>query len=169
MDNGLKYSVFETQAGWVGALGSRQGLRRLTLPQDSASEACVELGEELALAVSSPEFFADLIGRLKRYFEGEDVNFPDKLDLSGASPFQCRVWAAAMSIPYGETRGYRWVAREAGRPLGARAAGQAMGRNPVPIIIPCHRVVASGGKLGGFGGGLEMKKYLLALEAGDRF
>ena len=169
MASDLKYAVFETCAGWVGVLGSRLGLRRLTLPLDSASEACVELGGELSLAVSSPDFFSDVTGRLKRYFEGEKITFPDKLDLSGASPFKRLVWAEARRIPYAETRSYRWVARGMGRPLAARAVGQAMGRNPVPIIIPCHRVVASGSKLGGFGGGLEMKKYLLALEAGHKF
>ena len=165
MASSLKYAIFETRAGWVGALGSEKGLRRLTLPQNSPEEARLELGEELTLALSSPQFFEDLTSRLKQYFVGEEVAFPDRLDLSWATPFQIRAWEVARRIPYGETRSYRWVANEMGKPQGARAVGQAMGRNPVPIIIPCHRVVASGGGLGGFGGGLEMKKRLLALEA----
>jgi len=167
--SGLRHAVFLTDAGWVGLLSSGQGLRRLTLPKSSAGEAYLELGGELAESPSSPRFFEGLIERLRRYFAGEKVTFPDILDLSGASPFQRRVFEVTRRIPYGETRSYRWVAREAGKPLAARAVGQAMGSNPVPIIIPCHRVTSSGGGLGGFGGGLEMKRYLLALEAGGNF
>ncbi|GAI87660.1 unnamed protein product, partial [marine sediment metagenome] len=74
-------------------------------------------------------------------------------------------WEETRLIPYGETRSYAWVAKQVGKPKAARAVGQAMGSNPLPIIIPCHRVITSNGKLGGFGGGLEMKRQLLSLEA----
>ena len=163
----LRYTIFDTDAGWVGVLGSSWGLRRLTLPQRSSDEAHLFLGDGVNYATSSPSFYEDLIGRLKGYFAGQKTTFPDKLDLSPASAFQLRVWEATRLIPCGKTQSYLWVARIMGKPRAVRAVGQALGRNPLPIIIPCHRVVALGGKLGGFGGGLEMKKYLLALEAKD--
>ncbi len=93
------------------------------------------------------------------------ASFPDELDLSTATPFQRQVWEKTRLIPYGETRSYSWVAEQIGKPGAARAVGQALGRNPLPIIIPCHRVVASDGKLCGFAGGLGMKRRLLSLEA----
>lgn len=102
--------------------------------------------------------------QLTAYFIGCPVYFPDELDLSRATPFQRRVWQAARLIPYGQTRSYAWVAGQAGAPLAARAVGQALGMNPLPVIIPCHRVLASDGAMGGFTGGLEMKQRLLALE-----
>ena len=103
--------------------------------------------------------------RLMVYFSGQRETFPDELDLSVATPFQREVWKATKLIPHGETRSYLWVAKQIKRPEAARAVGQALGRNPLPVIIPCHRVIASDGQLGGFSDGLEMKRYLLCLEA----
>ena len=162
MGEELKYTIFSTSAGWVGVLGSSKGLRRLTLPQRSQDEAYLLLGREARDAQPSP--FEDLSNRLIRYFDGDEVSFPDELDLSG-TPFELEVWRVVRLIPYGETQSYKWVAKMVGRPGAARAVGGALGRNPLPIIIPCHRVVASDGGLGGFGGGLEMKRHLLSLEA----
>ncbi len=103
--------------------------------------------------------------RLKGYFSGHKVAFPDELDLSGATAFQCEVWRITRLIPYGETRSYAWVAGQIKRLEAVRAVGQSLGKNPLPVVIPCHRVVASDGKLGGFSGGVEMKRQLLCLEA----
>ncbi|MDP6647629.1 MAG: MGMT family protein [Dehalococcoidales bacterium] len=111
-----------------------------------------------------PRRDADLNKRLTPYFTGVQVAFPDKFDLGTATLFQRRVWETTQLIPYGETRSYRWVAERMGQPAAARAVGQALAKNPLPIIIPCHRVVTNNGKLGGFSGGLEMKRYLLRLE-----
>jgi methylated-DNA-[protein]-cysteine S-methyltransferase len=102
--------------------------------------------------------------RLASYFAGHKVDFPDRLDLSAAYDFQREVWEATRLIPYGETRSYSWVAAQIEKPKAVRAVGQALGRNPLPVIIPCHRVLASDGALGGFGGGLVMKRFLLNLE-----
>ena len=146
-------------------LASANGLMATTLPQSSAGEASRLLGIGVNQAVFSSEPFADLVERFEVYFTGEKVNFPDELDLSGATPFQRRVWESTRLIPYGETRSYLWVARQIGKPGAARAVGQALGKNPLSIIVPCHRVIASDGGLGGFGGGVEMKKYLLRLES----
>ncbi|HJM36537.1 MAG: hypothetical protein CL877_04645 [Dehalococcoidales bacterium] len=106
----------------------------------------------------------DLIKRLNPCFSGVQVAFPDELDLGTATLFQRRVWETTQLIPYGETRSYRWVAEHMGQPTAARAVGQALAKNPLPIIIPCHRVVTNNGKLGGFSGGPKMKRYLLRLE-----
>jgi methylated-DNA-[protein]-cysteine S-methyltransferase len=103
--------------------------------------------------------------RFKTYFKGGKMAFPDQLDLSGATPFQRKVWEITRLIPYGETRSYTWVAEQVNKPRAARAVGQALARNPLPIIIPCHRVVTIEGKLGGFSGGVEIKKRLLNLES----
>lgn len=157
------YVVFKTAVGWVGILGSSAGLRRTTLPQPSEAQALAAL-EINDAATPSKKYFKDLIKRFLDYFEGRLADFPDKLDLSEATSFQRAVWQATWRIPYRQTRSYAWVARQTGLAGAARAAGQALSKNPMPIIIPCHRVVRSDGTLGGFTGGLKMKKRLLALE-----
>ncbi len=164
MNRYMFYTTFATSAGWIGILGSTGGLRRATLPQSSESEARRLLGEGMSHAASSPQRFEDLTERLRAYFDGHEVNFPDKLDLSGATPFQQEVWQAARLISYGKTRSYAWVAVKVGDARAARAVGQALGRNPLPVIIPCHRVLAADGGLGGFSGGIEVKRFLLSLE-----
>jgi len=165
MSGKAKYIIFKTDTGWVGILASSRGLLAVTLPQPSAEAARQLLGTRVNAATWAPDGFSDLIQRLQAYYRGRRVSFADKLDLTGATPFQRAVWTAAQHIPYGETRSYRWVAERIGKPQAARAVGQALGRNPLAIIVPCHRVVASDGGLGGFGGGLKMKQYLLWLEA----
>lgn len=165
MSGELKYVTFNTDRGWVGVLASAKGLLGTTLPQPSAQEASRLLGNSLSEAIWSPQRFDDLAERLKVYFSGGKVTFSDELDLSAATPFQRQVWDITRLIPYGETRNYLWVAEQIKRPRAARAVGQALSRNPLPIIVPCHRVVASSGKLSGFSGGLEMKRELLWLEA----
>lgn len=159
----LRYTTFDTNMGWVGILGSATGLQGTTLPQPSSQEAQHLLGDtnDATWALHS---FDNLIQRCRIYFGGHRVTFPDQLDLSGATTFQRQVWEITRLIPYGETRSYAWVAEQIGQPRAVRAVGQALGKNPLPIIIPCHRVIASDGKLGGFSGGVEMKKRLLSLE-----
>ena len=102
--------------------------------------------------------------QLEEYFGGRRKRFDLELDFAG-TPFQCRVWRALLTIPYGETRTYAGIARQIGNPTAVRAVGAANGRNPISIVVPCHRVLGSTGKLTGFAGGLDAKAYLLALEA----
>jgi O-6-methylguanine DNA methyltransferase len=97
------------------------------------------------------------------YLEGKRTDFDLELDPRGTD-FQLRVWSALREIPYGETRSYAQVARQIGHPRAVRAVGTANGANPLSLVVPCHRVIASGGKLGGYGGGLELKRRLLAME-----
>jgi len=150
----------------VGLGGSESGLALLTLPKSSREAVLSEIKEFANDAVEDTSAFHDLTHRLQSYFDGEKASFPDSLDLSGATAFYQNVWNATRSIPYGETRTYAWVAQQIGNPRASRAVGGALARNPLPIIVPCHRVVASNGNLGGFGGGLALKKRLIELEAG---
>jgi len=167
----LRYSVFSTTLGWAGVLASQKGLLKLVLPQSSWRKA-VSLVEGFALRwhdrtlkKAEAGYFGDLPERIRDYLDGKPVVFHDKLDLSSASAFQRRVWEADRSIPYGETRTYSWVASRVGLPKAARAVGQALAKNPLPIIIPCHRVICSNGDLGGFSGGRDWKQRLLQIEA----
>jgi methylated-DNA-[protein]-cysteine S-methyltransferase len=107
--------------------------------------------------------FSEVIHQLTEYFARKRRRFSLSLRLGG-TPFQMAVWSALGKIPYGETRSYRDVARAIRRPLAMRAVGAANGNNPIPIIIPCHRVIGAHGDLVGFGGGLVLKKFLLELE-----
>jgi methylated-DNA-[protein]-cysteine S-methyltransferase len=105
----------------------------------------------------------EAIGQLREYFEGSRREFTVPLDFAGTD-FQKRVWRALLAIPYGETRTYREIAMAIEAPAAVRAVGAANGANPLPIIVPCHRVIGSSGKLVGYGGGLPLKKRLLELE-----
>ena len=161
----LTFAVCETCLGWTGVIGSANGLKKVILPLKSKEAVLGQISSYGCEAGNhDAACFAELTDRMKRYFDGEPVDFADKLDLAGTTRFQQRVWLTVRSIPRGETRSYGWVANQLGLPKAARAVGQALGRNPVPIVIPCHRVIASDGKLGGFGGGVEIKKLLLKLE-----
>jgi methylated-DNA-[protein]-cysteine S-methyltransferase len=116
-----------------------------------------------------PLVMKDAVGQLKEYFAGKRTEFDLPLELAGTD-FQREVWLALGEIPYGKTISYAELASMVGRPAAFRAVGQANGSNPIPIVLPCHRVIASGGKLGGYGGGLDMKRQLLSLEGlGDDF
>jgi methylated-DNA-[protein]-cysteine S-methyltransferase len=149
----------------VGILGSASGLRRTTLPQRTERAVYELLSDSLKNTTASPRRFADLIERYRAYFSGHRADFPDTLDLADATLFQRAVWQATRAIPYGQTRSYTWLAEQVGNAKATRAVGQTMARNLLPIIIPCHRVLAKNGGLGGFSGGLQVKKMLLRLEA----
>ncbi|MFB7605142.1 methylated-DNA--[protein]-cysteine S-methyltransferase [Streptomyces gardneri] len=112
-----------------------------------------------------PRPFGEAIHQLDAYFAGELTEFDLPLHLVG-TPFQLRVWEELCRIPYGETRTYGELAEALGNPTASRAVGLANGKNPVSIVVPCHRVVGAGGSLTGYGGGLDRKQRLLALEAG---
>lgn len=116
-------------------------------------------------ADSRHEVLVETERQLAEYFAGRRRVFSLSLDCEG-TPFQHEVWSALRTIPFGETRSYSQIARDIGRPEAVRAVGAANGRNPVPIVTPCHRVIGASGKLTGFGGGLEAKAWLLELEGG---
>ena len=124
------------------------------LPNDTASAG--RAGHD------APPVLNETATQLEEYFAGDRTEFDVPMELDGTA-FQNEVWAELSRIPYGETISYGELARRVGRPKGPRAVGQANGRNPIPIIVPCHRVLASSG-VGGYGGGLPMKRTLLAVE-----
>lgn len=166
----LVYDVFETPFGWMSALASPRGLRRTTLPQPSPDQSVsLLLGQDTDAAAHNPAHFDRLKSQLALYFNGTRLTPDDEpVDVDDASPFVRAAWDACRSIPIGETRSYKWLAARAGSPGAARAAGQCMARNRLPIVVPCHRVIASDGSLRGFGreaSQLDLKQRLLDLEA----
>jgi methylated-DNA-[protein]-cysteine S-methyltransferase len=160
----FRYTVVETKGGFIGLLASEEGLAAATLPCPTREDARRALGERAEGAVHVPSAFRETARRLRDYFEGVSVSFPETLDIAAGTLFQRGVWRVTAEIPWGETRSYGWIAARLGRPGAARAAGNALGRNPLPIFIPCHRVTSGDGTLGGFTGGLEHKRHLLGLE-----
>lgn len=159
----------QTAWGWVGMASSPNGLLALTLPKPT-QEGALEplLGRWREGRLHEDPRLDGLKTKLQRYFDGQQVLFDEPLDLRGTTAFQRRVWSAARDIPYGETRSYGQIARQAGSPGAARAVGQALAANPLPIVVPCHRVIGSDGNLRGFGGGLDLKRRLLKMEGARR-
>jgi methylated-DNA-[protein]-cysteine S-methyltransferase len=156
--------AIRTRLGWVAAAARDGRIVVLTLPGSSREAAARGLGIEADFRQAG-DLLRQLAEDLRHYFAGEPVDFGRyEADLAKQPRFRRRALTAARRIPRGQVRSYSWLAAAAGNPGAARAAGQAMARNPVPIIIPCHRVIAADGSLGGFGGGLEMKRRLLELE-----
>lgn len=153
-------------------MGSPVGILGIALPANSPELALERLWDKTRIASDSihevrETSFGTLPARLSAFMRGEKVDFPDAIDRRDWTDFRSRIWEATRSIPHGETRSYAWVAAMAGQPRAYRATGQALHHNPVPIIVPCHRVIGSAGSLIGFGGGLDLKSSLLALESGS--
>jgi methylated-DNA-[protein]-cysteine S-methyltransferase len=172
---GVISNVFKTPLGWVGVSVSDRGICGIVLPKKEKKTAEVELANaEYAMqktegtTASAHDILKKSTTLLQKYFSGKRTVFDLPLDTRSYTPFQQAVWRAALEIPSGETRSYAWIAKKIKNPRAVRAVGQALGANPIPIIIPCHRVISSVGTLGGFAGGLPMKKGLLELEAGSQ-
>jgi methylated-DNA-[protein]-cysteine S-methyltransferase len=166
-DNSLAYDVVESALGWVGILVSPRGLRRTSLPEPTVEGAMSALGPEVGRAAHDPGAVGPYVTEIAAYLRGEAVDLTRlPVDPHRGTDFFHRAWAACRAIPAGETRTYAWLAEAAGHPRAMRAAGQAMARNPLPLVVPCHRVVGSDGGLHGFGGsvGLPLKRRLLELE-----
>ena len=164
---GDKYHLVELSMGWMVLLAGEDGLKRASL-KPSPQEALEDLGTDLDGADDDPDAFTQVVDCLHRYAGGDMAALDQiELDFTDVTPFFSAAWIACRSIPAGETRSYAWLAAEAGSPLAMRAAGQAMARNRFSLIIPCHRVIASDGGLGGYGGGgLGVKARLLQMELG---
>jgi len=139
-------------------------LRVAAGPQGIQSIDLQPEGDAPGVCNPSNPYLVEAVRQLRSYFAGALTRFDLPLDMQG-TPFQLRVWRALLEIPYGETRCYADIARAVGSPRAMRAVGAANGANPIPIVVPCHRVIGSGGKLVGYGGGLPLKKLLLDLEA----
>jgi methylated-DNA-[protein]-cysteine S-methyltransferase len=170
MDATDRYLIFETAAGFCALAWNRAGIACLRLPTRSAEAAEGALLRRMpgARPGTPPPPVADAVAAVQRYFDGEETDFSGfELDLGDQEPFFRQVYAAARRVGWGQTTTYGALTRELGAgPESARDVGQAMARNPVPLIIPCHRVLAAGGKIGGFSapGGAAAKTRMLALE-----
>jgi methylated-DNA-[protein]-cysteine S-methyltransferase len=162
------YCLFETAIGACGVAWSDRGLTRLQLPESSRRATERRLRRTTTAGAGEPPApIRAAIRLLERYFAGEQVDLSGvALDLSRVSPFHRKIYAAARTLAWGKTATYGELAQQTGSWDAARAVGQAMGKNPVPIIIPCHRVLAAGRKIGGFSahGGTSTKQRLLMLE-----
>lgn len=163
--NTRKHCIFPGPQGWIGMAGSVDGLSRLSM-KPTPEELLEDLDNDIRGSEQDDSAFPQARRCLDRYFQGDTGALSEiVLDLSGAPPFFAAAWEACRGIPAGETRSYAWLAAEAGRPNAARAAGQAMAKNPLALVIPCHRVIGSNGDLHGYGaGGLSVKARLLQLE-----
>jgi len=160
----IYYTTMETKIGKVYLAGSEKGLKLLALtPREWHGFVVKTERENGASLIPDRSKLKNVEKKLKDYLAGKKVDFKEKLDWEGFTPFQKKVWAQMLKIPYGQTKSYKWLAEKINI-KSPRAVGQACGSNPLPIVVPCHRVIASDGSLGGFGGGLGLKAKLLALE-----
>ncbi len=152
----LEWRLFETGQYTFGLVASDTGVRAIEL---------LAIANLPGRKGESNPFLRQAAEQLRAYFAGELREFDLPLDMQGTE-FQRRVWNELLHIPYGETRSYSFVANTIGAPKAVRAVGAANGQNPIPIVVPCHRVIGAGGSLVGYGGGLPLKRFLLDLEAG---
>ncbi|PHR10148.1 MAG: cysteine methyltransferase [Sulfitobacter sp.] len=161
-DTRLPYCYYASPIGNLLLAGTREEIRLLSFPTGSRTVNPKETWFQ------DHGQFSKIIEQLSSYFAGELVKFDLPLKLTGTT-FQKSVWNALLEIKYGETVSYSSIASQIGRPNACRAVGAANGANPIPIIIPCHRVIGTNKTLTGFGGGLPTKEYLLRLEGTDEF
>jgi methylated-DNA-[protein]-cysteine S-methyltransferase len=147
-------AYYESPLGTLEVVCTEVGISEINFVREPRAEPPAEL----------PPMLKECLTQLCEYFEGKRRNFSVKLDLRRGTPFHREVWKLVQAIPYGRTRCYSTIAETLGRPHASRAVGQANGRNPLPIIIPCHRVIGKDGGLTGYAYGLEVKEMLLALE-----
>ena len=170
LENIFKYAIFLTAWGWAGLAVDWKGLRVLVLPEERKEDVLLKIKEKSRdnnIKEENREF-ENLIQKIKEYFIGKKVDFLDgQLSLDNYTNFQKKVLQTVRKIPYGETRSYKEVAKAAGHPRAYRAVGNTMKNNPLPLIIPCHRVIGSNGKLVGFSasGGIVLKQKMLDLES----
>ena len=153
----MRWSVINSPIGGVGVATEGGAVCGVSFGAD--------LSTGLDMSGRPPPVLAEAERQLRAYFVGDRTGFTVPLQVRGGSDFERAVWQAIAAIPYGETRSYGEIARSVGQPDGAQAVGTACNRNPLPIIVPCHRVIGANGKLVGFGGGLHRKRWLLQLEA----
>ncbi|HTW43218.1 MAG TPA: methylated-DNA--[protein]-cysteine S-methyltransferase [Solirubrobacteraceae bacterium] len=161
----ITYAPVDSPFGTLLAAATGRGLVRLAFPEEDADTTLEGLARRISpRIVEAPASLERVRRELDEYFAGARRAFELPQDWTLMSAFAHKVLRATCEIPYGGVSSYAEVAAEAGSPRGSRAAGNALGSNPLPIVVPCHRVLRSGGNLGGYGGGLERKRWLLELE-----
>lgn len=162
----IYYTQIKTQIGNLGLVRDDDSFLRVYLPNEDISEQILQKQYPNDDIVENKSGFEDVINQLGEYFDGKRKYFSikNRMDIP---PFYKIALAEVSKVPYGETASYSQIAQKLNNPKAARAVGSANARNPLPIIIPCHRIIANNGKLGGYGGGIKMKKYLLKFEKGN--
>jgi methylated-DNA-[protein]-cysteine S-methyltransferase len=161
----VAYANVDSPFGPLLLAATPRGLVRVNLPAYDPGETLEDLAERVSpRLLEAPARLDDARRQLDLYFEGKLTEFELPLDWQLSKDFRLRALRAIYRIPYGQTRSYTEIATSAGNERAVRAAGTACGSNPIPIVVPCHRVLRSGGALGGYGGGLPMKEALLELE-----
>ena len=161
----VAYTTADSPFGSLLLARTKKGLVRVGLPNQDADELLVDLAERVSpRMLEAPAELDEVRRELDLYFAGRLESFDLPLDWQLSGGFRQRVLRAIDRIPYGQTRSYTEMARKAGNERAVRAAGTACGSNPIPLVVPCHRVLRSGGALGGYGGGLPMKRALLEME-----
>jgi methylated-DNA-[protein]-cysteine S-methyltransferase len=167
-DEGLadvSYAPVDSPFGPLLAATTKRGLVKLAFPEEDVDGVLERLAQRVSPRIVAADGQLDPVRReLDEYFGGRRQGFALQLDWTLVGRFGRRVLGVTAEIPYGGVLSYAEVAAEAGSPRGSRAAGNALGANPIPIVVPCHRVLRSGGALGGYGGGLDRKRFLLELE-----
>lgn len=164
MTDSTRHTIVDTPIGAVTIVGGPAGIQGLYYAEHRPAPDPSRFGDRDDAARG---MLADATAQLRAYLAGERIDFDLPLDHVGTA-FQLRVWQALREIPYGETRTYGWIAAQVGQPTAVRAVGLANARNPISIVVPCHRVVGASGRLTGYAGGLACKRALLDLEAGTR-
>jgi methylated-DNA-[protein]-cysteine S-methyltransferase len=160
-------TTMDSPIGTLLLMATPKGLVRIAFESENRDEVLGEVAQNLSPRILEAPRRLDPVRReLEQYFEGTLHDFDVPLDWSLAGDFARRVLRRTSRIPYGSVASYGDVANGVGTPRGARAVGNALGSNPIPVVVPCHRVVRTGGAIGGYGGGLSRKRWLLALEAG---
>ena len=162
-----QYDLFKTQWGWFGVLGTGDGLLRIQLPDTEKDAVKTRLLKGIDGAKQNKSSFSVLKTKILAYYQGKPVDFNDvKVDIGVFTPFQQNVLATLRTVKYGKTVTYGQLAQLSGNPKAARAIGSVMAANPLPLIIPCHRVIKSNGDCGQFSapGGTQTKKRMLKLE-----
>lgn len=161
----VAYATFGSPIGTLLAAVTHTGLLRIGFESERTEDVLDSLARKISPAIIElPAALAGVREQLDHYFAGSLRTFDLPVDRRLFTPFQTKVLAATAAIPCGEVRSYGQVAALAGKPGAAQATGQALGANPIPVVIPCHRVVAADGSLHGYGGGLQRKQFLLDLE-----
>lgn len=164
MKEELSFAYYDSPVGKIGLAANKQGLVALDFVDalQNFSEGLKAKYPQYCLE-NNGQYVREPLKQLQEYFSGDRRQFTCAIDLQG-TPFQLKVWQALQAIPFGQTTSYEEVAVKVGNIKSVRAVGQANGKNPVAIIIPCHRVIRKSGNIGGYSGGLEIKKFLLDWE-----
>jgi O-6-methylguanine DNA methyltransferase len=168
MPDELYWAAMKSRIGTIRVATTQRGVCKITLGRETAQEFLRWLARHIGQAPQRPDWSglaAFALDQIAEYLAGRRREFDLPLDVRGTD-FQRRMWAAVAAIPYGQTRTYADIARVLGQPRAVRAVGAANGANPLPLIVPCHRVIGSDGSLTGYGGGLDVKRKLLEMEQG---